>query len=75
MVEIKDKRKEMKNTYTNEIAAHECGQWFALAASGLAGEFTSATVVPQTSDAERSKDDYRQLLPRFKDWHGSKRTY
>lgn len=38
----------MKNasSYNDIIVAHECGHWFALAASGLAGEFISATVVP-----------------------------
>ena len=39
--------KTMKNNYPNEIVAHECGHWFALAAAGLAGEFTCATVVQQ----------------------------
>ena len=39
--------KTMKNNYPNEIVAHECGHWFALAAAGLAGDFTLATVVRQ----------------------------
>ena len=33
--------------FPNEIAAHECGHVVALAAVGLADEFTSVTIIPQ----------------------------
>ena len=36
-----------KAYYTDEIAAHEAGHSLALAVAGLAGEFTSCTIVPQ----------------------------
>ena len=33
--------------FPNEIVAHECGHVVALAAAGLADEFTSVTIIPQ----------------------------